>query len=81
MKIDLPQLDYERSAEAVARNADKLKAALAAVDGAREALKGLTQANQALCEHPKKRDVYDPGYAGGGHDGYLCPACGKRGYF
>lgn len=45
------------------------------------ACEGLHKANQAVCSHQRKRDVYDPSYGGGGHDGYQCKDCGKRGYF
>lgn len=45
------------------------------------ACEGLHKANQSVCSHKRKSDVYDPGYGGGGHDGYKCEDCGKRGYF
>ena len=44
------------------------------------ACEGLHKANQSVCPH-KSKHVYDPGYGGGGHDGYQCKDCGKRGYF
>ena len=79
--MNLPTLNYTVSEEAVAANKKLIDAARARVKAELDALAGLEKANQGLCMHPRKRDVYDPGYAGGGHDGYLCPVCGKRGYF
>lgn len=80
-EIKLPSLDYTVSPAAVKANKELLAAAWARNQAEQKALQGLEIANQALCAHPNKRDVYDPGYAGGGWDGYRCPDCGKRGVF
>lgn len=44
-------------------------------------LNQLHSLNRSVCVHPRRRGVYDPGYAGGGQDGYLCESCGRRGHF
>ncbi len=77
--MNLPTLTYED--EAVPNNKTLIAQARARVNAELKALDGLDQANQSLCSHPNKRAVYDPGYAGGGQDGYRCDRCGKRGYF
>jgi tRNA(Ile2) C34 agmatinyltransferase TiaS len=73
------ELDLEP--ENVVANRKKIDLEIKKMQAQIKALEGLHAANQAVCEHARKRDVYDPGYAGGGHDGYRCDDCGRRGYF
>lgn len=81
MTMNLPTLKFETTLEAVNANREAIKARRVQLKAELAALDGLEEANQALCSHEHKYAVYDPGYAGGGQDGYKCPDCLKRGYF
>lgn len=74
-------LGLKLTPENVASNRKKIDAEIKVLEAQVMGLRALHAANQAMCDHKGKQDVYDPGYAGGGHDGYRCPTCGKRGYF
>lgn len=65
----------------VVQNRETIDARIAELNAEIAACRGLHAANQTVCPHKHKYDIYDPGYAGGGHDGYRCDDCGKRGYF
>jgi transposase-like protein len=69
------------TAEKVISNRTAIDTRIAELQAEIAACNGLHAANQSVCPHKRKRDVYDPGYAGGGHDGYKCEDCGKRGHF
>jgi len=79
VKIDISEVTaMEISAEHVEANLKTIAAARARVKAATTFLDGMILAVQAVCPHEKKRDVYDPGYAGGGYDYTYCVTCGKR---
>ncbi len=79
--MQMPSLDLDFSDESAAENREKIDSEIHKQEAVILYLKGLHTANQAICKHAAKYSVYDPGYAGGGHDGYKCETCGKRGYF
>jgi hypothetical protein len=81
MAMKIPELDYTASKSAVISNYEKIETARIQLKAELAVLDGLEAANQGLCRHLNKHAVYDPGYAGGGQDGYKCPDCRKRGYF
>jgi hypothetical protein len=71
-------VDIDLTPENVVMNRIKIDAEIKKLQAQCRALEGLHAANQAVCEHRNKRDIYDPGYAGGGWDGQRCDDCGKR---
>lgn len=76
-----PDLGLEFNPESVESNRRAIDLAIKEHEAVVLHLRSLHLVNQSACPHAAKRDVYDPGYAGGGHDGYSCPTCGRRGYF
>ncbi len=81
MRIAMPDLTYSSDPKVVRENRDIINDYIKRYQGVIQALCGLHEANAGMCKHAAKRDVYDPGYAGGGNDGYKCDDCGKRGHF
>lgn len=77
--VTVPTIDLAHDAAVVQRNRQRIQDARHGVKAMLALLDGLDTANQALCTHPKRINQYDPGYAGGAYDGWLCDHCGKRG--
>lgn len=79
MKVEIPVLDLRADPDTIRANRALIVEAMNATLAAQQALRGLQAANQALCTHPNRREVYDPGYAGAGFSHYACEQCGMGG--
>ena len=76
MTATIPDIDL--TPESVEANRVKIAAARQKMRAMLDALAGLDKANAAMCPHPNKYKVNDPGYAGGGYSHSECPACGVQ---
>lgn len=74
----LPEIDLDPAPIQVIANSAAIKQARAQLAALNAALDGLAQANAGMCTHPRRRDHYDPGCAGGGYDYTSCLDCGGR---
>lgn len=81
MQMPMLDLNFDSSPDIITKNRDLINAEIMKLEAVVKYLKGLHGVNQGVCKHGAKHAVYDPGYAGGGQDGYRCPTCEKRGYF
>lgn len=76
MKAEIPNLDF--SPENVVKNREEIKIAYKKLNAMISALDGLSKANQSMCNHDRKTEHYDPGYAGGGYSHGECQDCGAQ---
>lgn len=76
----LPEIDLDPDPSKVRSNFQAIHIAREKLKAFTNALEGLAAANAGMCTHPdeRKRDHYDPGYAGGGYDYTSCLDCGAR---
>jgi hypothetical protein len=63
----LPTIALGADLTTIRGNRDRLRAVLVEVDAERRGLQALMRANQAMCDHPNRRN--DP------RDGWDCPDC------
>lgn len=76
MTVTIPDIDI--TPENVEANRIKIAVARQKMRAMLDVLDGLDRANAAMCTHPNKFAVYDPGYAGGGYSNSECPDCDAR---